>query len=109
MPLEIQITRNAAIDLERIHDYLSEAEGRAAADYVVRRILEVGRTLAEHPLRGTHPRELLAMGNREFRQAYFKPYRVIYKVLGNRVVIVLIADGRRDMKALLNQRLLSSE
>ena len=38
----------------------------------------------------------------------FKPYRVIYRVLGNVVHVFLIADGRRDMQTLLQRRLLDS-
>ena len=43
---------------------------------------------------------------REYRQLYFKPYRVIYRIVEVRVYIYLIADGRRDMEALLSRRLL---
>ena len=39
---------------------------------------------------------------------FFKPYRVIYRVLENQLVIYLIADGRRDMPGLLGRRLLGA-
>lgn len=55
---------------------------------------------------GSHPRELLALGIKTYRQTHFKPYRVIYRVAGSRVIIHLIADGRRHMSSLLQQRLL---
>jgi toxin ParE1/3/4 len=41
----------------------------------------------------------------EFRQVFFKPYRVIYEVRRNEVVIHLIADSRRNLQALLLRRL----
>ncbi|WP_235186744.1 type II toxin-antitoxin system RelE/ParE family toxin [Serratia sp. DD3] len=47
-----------------------------------------------------------SLGIREFRQTFFKPYRVIYRVLGQQVVIFVIVDGRRDMQSLLIRRLL---
>jgi toxin ParE1/3/4 len=108
MSFDVEFSRNARRDLLAIARYVKEAEGPASAEHVFRKIQDIVNSLTELPLRGTHPRELLALGNREFRQVYFKPYRVIYKVVGDRVVIVLIADGRRDMKALLSQRLLGS-
>jgi toxin ParE1/3/4 len=43
----------------------------------------------------------------EYRQVFFKPDRVIYKVLEEAVVIYVIADGRRHLKSLLFQRLTS--
>jgi hypothetical protein len=63
--------------------------------------MAVVESLAEQPERGTHPRELVNLGIREYRQVFFKPYRVIYRVMGERVIIYLIADGRRDMQTLL--------
>jgi toxin ParE1/3/4 len=50
----------------------------------------------------------LVLGIREYRQIYFKPYRVIYRVMDKQVVIYLIADGRRDMQSLLTRRLLGA-
>ena len=38
----------------------------------------------------------------------FKPYRIVYQVLGETVYVMLIADGRRDMQALLQRRLLGA-
>jgi toxin ParE1/3/4 len=63
--------------------------------------------LRSHPQRGSHPRELLSLGIRDYRQVFFKPWRSIYRVLGTRVVIHVIVDGRRDMQSLLAQRLLT--
>ena len=48
------------------------------------------------------------MGIKDYRQTTFKPYRVIYRVLGSRVVIYLIVDGRRDMQSVLARRLLGA-
>lgn len=64
--------------------------------------------LAIFPDRGPHPKELQALGIREYRQTYFKPYRLIYRVIGKQVFIYLIADGRREMQSLLAGRLLGA-
>ena len=42
----------------------------------------------------------------KYREVYFKPYRIIYHARGERVIINLIADGRRDMSVLLQRRLI---
>lgn len=62
--------------------------------------------MATFPERGSHPKELLTLGIREYRQVFFKPYRLIYRVIDKRVYIYLITDARRDMQTLLTQRLL---
>ena len=66
----------------------------------------VAASLASFPARGTHPKELASLGILEFRQVYFKPCRVIYRVIGKKVFISLIADGRRELQTLLENRLL---
>ena len=67
---------------------------------------EVTASLAAFPERGSYPKELLQLGIREYRQAHFKPYRLIYRVTGKQVFIYMIADGRRDMQMLLTRRML---
>jgi toxin ParE1/3/4 len=103
---EILLTRGAEQDLESIHDHIAEFDSVAHADHVVDQLMNAADGLAQFPERGSHPKELLALGIKEYRQTSFKPYRVIYRVVGNQVVIVLIVDGRRDMQSVLARRLL---
>jgi toxin ParE1/3/4 len=62
----------------------------------------------EFPERGSYPKELVSLGIKEYRQTFFKPYRVIYRATGSQVIIYLIADGRRDMQSVLARRLLGA-
>ena len=103
---EVLLTAGAERDLESIHNYIAGFDSPAIANHVLDRLLGVAESLAAFPERGGHPKELLALGIREYRQTHFKPYRVIYRVAGKRVYIVLIADGRRDLQGLLARRLL---
>lgn len=103
---EVLLTAGAERDLEAIYDYIAEFDSAARADHVLERLLRVAQSLSMFPQRGAHPRELLALGIREYRQIPFKPYRVIYRVIGQQVVFHVIADGRRNMQSLLARRLL---
>jgi toxin ParE1/3/4 len=49
---------------------------------------------------------LLALGPREFREIFFKPYRVICRLIGKQVFVYLIAEGRRYMRTLFTRWLL---
>ena len=51
--------------------------------------------------RGNYPKELLDMGIRAYREISLWPYRVIYHVVENTVSVMLLADGRRNMRELL--------
>ncbi len=108
MPLEVRLTAGAERDLESIYDYIAESDSKASANHVLDRLLKTAEGLATFPERGSHPRELMALGIREYRQVFFKPYRLIYRIIGEQVFIVLIADGRRDMQTLLARRLLGA-
>ena len=106
MRYEVLLTEDATRDLEEIHDYITENDVPGKADDALDRIEEVFESLSTFPDRGSYPKELLALGIREYRQKFFKPYRIIYRVMGKRVYIYLIADGRRDLQTLLARRLL---
>lgn len=80
----------------------------ANANDVLDRLMVVVEGLAQFPERGSYPKELMALGIKEYRQTALKPYRVIYRVIGRQVVIYLIIDGRRDMQSLLARRLLGA-
>jgi toxin ParE1/3/4 len=103
---EVELTQGAEDDLEAIHDYLAESRSVDAAGSLLDAFLEKISTLERYPERGGIPKELEALGIREFRQILLDPYRLIYRVIGSRVVIFVIADGRRNMQALLERRLL---
>ncbi len=103
---EVLLTGDAVGDLEEIFEYIAEHDDPPRAGHVLGRIEDVLQSLATFPERGSHPKELLQLGIRDYRQAYFKPYRVVYQVVGQRVYVYLIVDGRRDLQTLLARRLL---
>lgn len=106
MACEVLLTDDAEIDLLELYEYIARSDSIQAADHVLDRMGEVASTLAADPLRGSMPKELRSLGLGDYRQVFFKPYRVVYRVIDERVVIYLIADGRRNMQSLLSRRLL---
>ena len=104
----VVVNAEAERDLDDIASYIAEHDSIERALDVVMRIERRFSALADFPSRGAHPKELLDHGNRDFREVYFKPYRILYRVMANQVVVVLIADGRRDMRTLLVRRLLGT-
>lgn len=105
---KVLLTEGAEQDLESIHDYICEFDCVANANYVLDELLTVADRLSRFPERGSYPKELLSLGIKEYRQVFFKPYRVIYRVAGNQVIVYLIVDGRRDMQSVLARRLLGA-
>lgn len=104
----IVVDTDAERDLDDIAAYIAGHDSIERAVDVVTRIERTFAALATFPNRGEHPKELLDYGNRDFREIHFKPYRILHRVLTKEVVVVLIADGRRDMRTLLTRRLLGA-
>lgn len=105
---EVLLTEDARYDLEELYDYIAEYDAPAKADDVLAAIEKLLGTLVILPERNPVTKELQSVGIRDYRETYFKPYRVIYRVVGQRVYVYLIVDGRRNMQALLMRRLLRS-
>ena len=106
MSLPIRITSAAWRDLEEICLWITEHDSPEKAGYVLDRLSETAEKIAMMPRRGSRPDELPRGTEAEFRQVFFKPYRVIYEVQSGEIVIHLIADGRRNLQSLLLRRLL---
>ena len=62
------------------------------------------RDLERVPERGRVVPELRREGIQHYRELILKPYRMVYRVSGNVVVIVAFVDGRRDLGEFLVAR-----
>lgn len=96
----------AKADLRGIIRYVEENDSAEHADELLDGIERAISSLALMPQRGHYPPELDRIGIHEFREVHFKPYRIMYAIHGQEVVVLAVLDGRRDMQTLLQQRLL---
>jgi plasmid stabilization system protein ParE len=74
-PFEVRMTADAVRDLEEIVDWIARHDGPERAQHVLDRIRAAVDALKRFPERGAHPAELAALGIREYRETFFKPYR----------------------------------
>lgn len=106
MAYQVGLTEDAVRDLSDLVTFIAKHDSPRSAEHVLSRVLDIAERLTVEPTRGSTPKELRALGDQDYRQVFFKPYRLIYRVVKQQVVIYLVADGRRDMQTLLAQRLL---
>lgn len=104
----VELTEDAQTDLNKLVDYVAQHDAPLKALQLLDQIESALDSLHVFPERGAYTKELLALGNREYRETYFKPYRIIYKVQSTTVYVYVIADGRRDLRSLLARRILQS-
>ena len=74
---DVRLTRGAEFDLEALYGYMKDNRSAEQADVLLDRLLAAIETLEISPLRGSVPKELDALGIREFRQILVEPYRLI--------------------------------
>ncbi len=103
---QIRITSEAERDIEDLYDYIAKKDTPQNALYVLDKLESLILSLGATPERGHYPPELSVQGIKDYREVIFKPYRVIYEIIANKVIVHLCVDGRRDMKTVLERRLL---
>lgn len=102
----IRIIEDAEHDLIDIYHYVALNDSPENAANILEQLESLCLRLAELPLHGHIPPELDRIGVTAYREVHFKPYRIIYQVIGQDVNIHSVLDGRRDIVSLLERRLL---
>ena len=105
---EVFLTSDAEHDLESICDYIQVHDSTSSAEHVLERIKKAILSLRNAPSRGRSIPELRTLGVSEYRELFFKPYRILNFIERRRVFIFAVFDGRRDVDELLQHRLLGS-
>ena len=108
MAFTVLLTDDAAGDLSDLYTYISIHDSPKKAEHVLDQLEKKFVSLNEQPQRSVYPKELLFLGIRDYREIFFKLYRIIYRIDNENVYVYLIVDGRRDMQTLLQRRLLGA-
>jgi toxin ParE1/3/4 len=88
--VKLRYARRARSDIDGIHEYIAQHDGRAASA-VVRRIRSTSQLLAKYPDLG---RGTDMVGVRVFPIVPF-PYLIYYRVIDDELVVIHVRHGRR--------------
>jgi len=105
MKFEVFITQDAEDDIFAIYEYIFRNNGENNANYVFQQIKKTCLRLNSFPDRGHTPPELERINVYNYKEIHFKPYRIIYQIIENKVYIHCVFDGRRDLQEVLENRL----
>lgn len=97
----------AVRDLEESATFLA-LDSPPDAERGVGRIEQRAATLETSPARGRVVPDLARFQMRTWRQLVIRPYRLVYRIEGDTVVVLAVFDARRDLEDLLLERLLRS-
>ncbi len=106
MKYSVKFSADAEDDLFDIYRYIESFDSQTNVEEIINRLKELCHTLDELPDRGHVPPELEFVGVLDYREVHYKPYRVIYHIVENEVIVHCVLDGRRDLQSLLQERLL---
>ena len=106
MSIDVRLSPEAEKDLFEIWRYIEENDAPSKADALLNKLEAACLSLENTPNKGHVPKELRRIDITQFQEIHFKPYRILHEYSENRILIHAILDGRRDMEALLRQRLL---
>jgi toxin ParE1/3/4 len=84
-------TRRAEADLEDIGDYIA-ADDPVAAERWVQKLMEQARLAANAPFGGRMVPEIRM---ESVRETFLRAYRIVYRVIGDTVVILTVFEGHR--------------
>lgn len=104
---EVLWTDTAQRDLESIVDHIAR-DNLENALVVLERLEARASALATNPHRGRKVPELLSLDLHQYRELIERPWRILYRIEQDRVFVVAVLDGRRDLQALLIDRLVRS-
>lgn len=106
MRYAVRITANAHQDLREISRFIAARDGREAARAIQERLRRSISSLAALPNRGNVPPELDKIAFRAWREIHEPPYRSMYQVSGSEVRILCVLDARRNVRDVLERRVL---
>lgn len=106
MKYAVHLVIDAENDLLEIYRYVARHDSAHKADRLLDILEKTIIKLETFPLRGSCPPELERIGVLEFREVFFKPYRIVYQVVQKEVYVLCVLDGRRELQEILQQRLL---
>jgi plasmid stabilization system protein ParE len=94
--MEIRYTAKARIGLAEIEEFIAQDSPAKAKAFIERPIRAIDR-LRRFPQSGTR-----LIRDISYRQAVFYRYRVVYRIDGDRVVIVAVIVPGRELEAVLD-------
>jgi toxin ParE1/3/4 len=97
-------THTAQQDLTEIIEYIAPDSVGTALD-ILHKLEIKAALLITLPNRGRVVPELLHTGISQYRELIIAPWRIIYRVESRQVLIMAVLDSRRDLQAVLLNRL----
>jgi addiction module RelE/StbE family toxin len=98
----------AAKDLKNIVEYIAD-DSQPNALKILKRIKQNAASLYTFPERGRIVPELRDQGILQYRELVISPWRILYRISEESVLVLSVLDSRRNIEDILLKRLTNSE
>jgi len=95
--IKIEWTRSAITDVKRLRDYIAH-DSEAYAERFVQKIIEGVERAAFFPYSG---RRVPESDDERVREVLFQNYRVMYRVEAERIAVLMVIHGARDLSQII--------
>lgn len=106
MKKEIVWSQDASDDLIEIVTYIKEKSGRNIANEIYQRIMNHIENIDDFPESGRFVSELMSIGVIDIREIIEKPWRIFYRIISNKIQIISVIDGRRNVEEILYKKVI---
>jgi plasmid stabilization system protein ParE len=95
--INIEWTRAAITDVKNLRDYIAH-DSETYAERFVQKIVESVERVASFPYSG---RKVPESDDERIREVLFQNYRVMYRVEAERIVVLMVIHGARDLSQIV--------
>jgi len=101
LSVRLEWTEPALADLEALRDYIAQDSPVNAVRFI-ERLFKTADKLVDHPRLGREVAEADDTSE-EIREQIFSGYRILYRVLSDRVQVIAVVDSARDLAGAKNK------
>ncbi len=105
---EVIWSEPAESDLREIIGYIAD-DNPLNARRILKKIKRTASALDLSPERGRIVPELKKYGILQYRELILKPWRILYRISENKVFVLSVIDGRRNIEDILLNRMIRDD
>jgi len=109
MKKKIVWSQDASDDLIDIVTYIKEKSGKNIANEIYQRIISHVEKIDDFPETGRVVPELLSIGVIDIREIIETPWRIMYRITSNKIQIISVIDGRRNVEEILYKKVIDGK
>ena len=100
-------SEDASLDLVDIVSYIKIHSGKGIAKEIYTRIKSKVDYIVDFPKAGIVVPELVNIGITDIYQIIVSPWKVYYKVIEDKILVLSVIDGRRNLEEILYKKIIT--